>query len=78
MIGFITPVSKPFCAYCNRLRLTSDGYLKACLLSTKSIDLKPILRGSDGNLEQAFRRVMLFKPKVHEKEELVAMSRVGG
>ncbi|MEW6026046.1 MAG: GTP 3',8-cyclase MoaA [Planctomycetota bacterium] len=43
-IGFILPVSQPFCGECNRLRLTSDGRLKSCLLSEEETDVKTILR----------------------------------
>ncbi len=46
LVGFITPRSQPFCHYCNRLRLTSDGKLKPCLVSPISYDLKEILRAS--------------------------------
>jgi len=38
-VGFINPVSHPFCANCNRLRLTSDGQLYGCLFSQRAIDL---------------------------------------
>ncbi|MEW6026835.1 MAG: GTP 3',8-cyclase MoaA [Planctomycetota bacterium] len=43
LVGFISPVSEPFCASCNRLRLTADGRLKACLLSNDIVDVKSIL-----------------------------------
>lgn len=43
-IGFITPVSEHFCFHCNRLRLTSDGKLRPCLLDETEIDLKQSLR----------------------------------
>ena len=81
IIGFITAVSQPFCADCNRLRLTADGYLKSCLLSPDTIDLKPILRsGSDssGMLKNAFIQAAALKPKSHQKEILAPMSRIGG
>ena len=45
-IGFISPISEPFCSYCNRLRLTSDGQLCPCLLSDDGIDLKGPLRSN--------------------------------
>ncbi|BAT70889.1 molybdenum cofactor biosynthesis protein [Thermosulfidibacter takaii ABI70S6] len=43
-VGFIAPVSKPFCGGCNRLRITADGKLRVCLHSPKEFDLKGILR----------------------------------
>ena len=43
-IGFISPVSRHFCNLCNRLRLTADGHLRACLLSDDETDLKGPLR----------------------------------
>ena len=77
VIGFITAVSQPFCATCNRLRLTADGQLKSCLLSIDTIDLKPIIsRGSQ--LADAFTRAAMLKPGVHHNEELTVMSRIGG
>jgi len=44
-IGFITAVSEHFCDRCNRLRLTSDGKLRLCLMRDEEVDLKSILRG---------------------------------
>jgi cyclic pyranopterin phosphate synthase len=42
-IGFISPVTQPFCASCNRLRLTADGYIKSCLQYRSTRCLKPLL-----------------------------------
>ena len=44
-IGFISPVSEPFCDSCNRLRLTSHGDLRACLANEAAIPLRQLLRG---------------------------------
>jgi cyclic pyranopterin phosphate synthase len=47
-IGFINPVSEPFCADCNRIRLTADGELRTCLFSVHETDLKgPLREGAD-------------------------------
>jgi cyclic pyranopterin phosphate synthase len=47
-IGFINPVSEPFCADCNRIRLTSDGKLRTCLFSRHETDLRgPMRAGAD-------------------------------
>lgn len=81
LIGFIAPISQPFCSQCNRLRLTADGQLKSCLLSMDTIDLKPILRTFPvplDELENAFFQAAALKPKTHCREKLTPMSRIGG
>ena len=67
-IGFINPVSDHFCSTCNRLRLTSDGKLRVCLLNEEEIDLKKALREncSDTELEKIIRGAILLKPKQHD------------
>jgi len=52
-IGFINPVSEPFCADCNRLRLTADGKLRTCLFSRHETDLREPLRSGAGDEELA-------------------------
>jgi cyclic pyranopterin phosphate synthase len=47
-IGFIAPVSSPFCGACSRLRLTADGKVRPCLFSTTEWDLRAVLRPADG------------------------------
>lgn len=46
-IGFINPVSEPFCGACSRMRLTSDGRLRPCLMTDREIDIREALRASD-------------------------------
>lgn len=67
-IGFISPVSSHFCSTCNRLRLTADGRLRACLLKEEEIDLKKALSEncSDAVLERLIRETILLKPKHHD------------
>jgi len=83
-IGFILPVSRPFCAECNRLRLTSEGHLKSCLLSDEEIDLKYILRKTEDaelkmkELEEVIRKAILAKPEAHSYKRENIMSRIGG
>ncbi len=89
-IGFISPISHHFCDNCNRLRLTSEGKLRACLLHDGDTDLKSILRrgGEDADIEMAIRDTILFKPKGHSIENgsqgesqpacRANMSRIGG
>jgi cyclic pyranopterin phosphate synthase len=66
-IGFISPVSRHFCNTCNRLRLTADGHLRACLLTDEEMDLKGPLRGgcSDTELEDLIRKAITKKPLRH-------------
>ena len=45
-IGIIASVTQPFCGACDRLRLTSDGYLRSCLVATIEVDLRSALRDS--------------------------------
>jgi len=52
-IGFINPVSEPFCADCNRIRLTSEGKLRTCLFSLHETDLRNPLRAGAGDDELA-------------------------
>ncbi len=46
-IGFIAPVSSPFCGACSRLRITADAKVRPCLFSTREWDLRPLLRPAD-------------------------------
>jgi len=50
-IGFVNPVSEPFCAECNRIRLTADGMLRTCLFSHHETDLRGPLREGAGDTE---------------------------
>jgi len=89
-IGFISPISHHFCDQCNRLRLTSEGNLRACLLSDRETDLKNLLRGgaSDQDIIASIRQTIMDKPQGHalHKDFVVRerqtcagqMSRIGG
>jgi cyclic pyranopterin phosphate synthase len=85
-IGFINPVSEPFCADCNRIRLTADGRLRTCLFSLNETDLRgPIRAGAvDGELEQIIRDAVWRKELKHNVGEpgfiqpLRTMSAIGG
>ncbi len=48
-IGVIGSVTEPFCSSCDRVRLTADGQLRACLFSTEEVDLRAVLRGGGGD-----------------------------
>lgn len=66
-IGFISAVSHKFCKECNRIRLTSQGFLKTCLQYTAGRDLRRIVRGggTDLELEQAISEALAEKPDGH-------------
>ena len=68
-IGFISPVSRHFCHSCNRLRLTADGHLRACLLSDDEMDLKTPLRkgGGDQEIRELIRKAITRKPREHQE-----------
>lgn len=69
-IGFISPISHNFCHACNRLRLTADGGLRACLMVDGEIDLKGPMRSgcSDEELEQLIRRAVMNKPLGQQRD----------
>ncbi len=66
-IGFINPVSEPFCADCNRIRVTADGQLRTCLFSLRETDLRTVLRSSAGDdeLESVLRAAVWRKELKH-------------
>jgi cyclic pyranopterin phosphate synthase len=85
-IGFINPVSEPFCADCNRVRLTADGRLRTCLFSLNETDLRAPLRegASDGEIQQIIREAVWRKELKHHVGEpgfiqpARSMSAIGG
>jgi cyclic pyranopterin phosphate synthase len=70
-IGFVNPVSEPFCSDCNRLRLTADGKLRTCLFSMNETDLREPLRAgaSDDELERVIRDAAWRKELKHRVGE---------
>jgi cyclic pyranopterin phosphate synthase len=66
-IGFINPVSEPFCGDCNRIRLTADGRLRTCLFSLNETDLRGPLRAGadDAELEAIIRAAVWRKELKH-------------
>ena len=66
-IGFINPVSEPFCGDCNRIRVTADGQLRTCLFSLRETDLRSVLRGGadDDELEAVLRDAVWRKELKH-------------
>jgi cyclic pyranopterin phosphate synthase len=85
-IGFISPVSEPFCGDCNRIRITAEGELRTCLFSMTETDLRAPLRSgaSDEEIEQVVRNAVWRKELKHRVNEpgfvqpARTMSRIGG
>lgn len=67
-VGFIAPVGEHFCATCNRLRLTADGYLRACLLHEREIGIREELRTGE-DLRPYLQAAVNAKPAGHELAE---------
>jgi GTP 3',8-cyclase len=85
IVGFISPVSAPYCGTCNRMRLTADGKFHLCLLNDDEMDVKKALRSGGGVAEVAgiLRKAVLGKPTGHRLDEGVsteerAMFQIGG
>ena len=85
-IGFISPVSEPFCGDCNRIRLTAEGMLRTCLFSLHETDLREPLRAGadDAELEAIVRDAVWSKELKHHigdegfRQPARSMSRIGG
>ena len=85
-IGFVNPVSEPFCSSCDRIRLTADGQLRTCLFSRREWDLKTPLRdgSSDERLEELIRFAIAHKELKHKINDAGfvrasrSMSQIGG
>ena len=85
-IGFVNPVSEPFCSTCDRIRLTADGKLRTCLFSRRDWDLKRPLREGigDDELAELIRNAVSHKELKHRINEPGfvrpnrSMSEIGG
>jgi GTP 3',8-cyclase len=84
-IGFISPMSEPFCETCNRIRLTADGNLRLCLLHGDEVNLRDLMRegGSDEEIGDLIRAGVWRKPWGHRAWEeqirtIRGMSQIGG
>jgi cyclic pyranopterin phosphate synthase len=85
-IGFVNPVSEPFCSSCDRIRLTADGQLRTCLFSRREWDLKAPLRdgATDDELAALIRFAVRHKELKHRINEpgfvraSRSMSQIGG
>jgi len=84
-LGFISSVTQPFCAGCNRARLTADGKLRLCLLRDKELDLMPFVRNGavDEEIATLIKDAIWYKPWGHGLANQVfprkrVMSEIGG
>ncbi len=82
-VGFIAPMSEPFCKWCSRMRLTPDGKLRACLAEEIELDLRgPIRSGAtDADLVALFEKAVAMKPEQEAACFVVGkriMSQIGG
>lgn len=83
-IGFISAMSAPFCATCNRLRLTADGTLRSCLFEGGEVKIRELLRSPadrdvrQSRLAEAMAECVRLKPEVHSMHGNEQMSRIGG
>ena len=87
VVGFISPVSDPYCGTCNRMRLTADGKFHLCLLNDDEMDVKRALRAGAGAGEEAVAAILVKavaqKPVGHHLERGVStrslqMFQIGG
>ncbi len=82
-VGFISPLGEHFCQNCNRLRLTSDGRLRSCLVIPAEVSLRDAVR-SGQPLEEFFQQAIAHKPEHHDMLAAVpagsqrGMSQIGG
>ena len=85
-LGFVSPVTEPFCSSCDRIRVTADGRLRTCLFSRTEWDLQAPLRdgASDAELEEVIRNAVAHKELKHRINEpgfvraSRTMSQIGG
>ncbi|OON95911.1 MAG: cyclic pyranopterin phosphate synthase MoaA [Candidatus Epulonipiscioides saccharophilum] len=83
-IGFISALSECFCSSCNRIRITSAGYLKACLHSRDSLNIRPLLGSiADEQILAIIKNSIYNKPVQHNlleevSKETKTMIEIGG
>ena len=85
-IGFISAIHHKFCDTCNRIRLSSEGYLKLCLCYEQGMDLRELLRDGSSmqKIKAQMQQAIAHKPVEHcfsEKEKMTetqVMAQIGG
>ncbi|MBI2601967.1 MAG: GTP 3',8-cyclase MoaA [Deltaproteobacteria bacterium] len=74
-IGFIASESRPFCGSCSRWRLSADGFLRACLMAEKGVNLRGVLKDDYLPLLQ---QVLHMKPRARLPDIQQDMYQIGG
>lgn len=71
VVGFISPVSEPYCGACNRMRLTADGKFHLCLLNDDELDVKGAIRGGGGRdaVAAILLKAIALKPTGHRLDQ---------
>jgi cyclic pyranopterin phosphate synthase len=79
-VGIISAISMPFCATCNRIRLTAEGVLRSCLFEGGEVDVRSLLRSGDvqAGLTDALEYLRRCKPPEHAGFGHAQMNRIGG
>lgn len=85
-VGFISALSNCFCQDCNRIRLTSTGFLKTCLQYNHGLDLRKILEAPDEMIKEEILKTVYNKPEGHnfhhvnelKNRDKHGMSQIGG
>jgi cyclic pyranopterin phosphate synthase len=62
-IGFITPISQPFCEKCNRIRVTADAKIRHCLGDNMETDLREILKEDEQTALEMMQSIIEKKPE---------------
>jgi GTP 3',8-cyclase len=80
VVGCISPVTRPFCGACNKIRLTPEGALKPCLASDVSVDARTVLRGAHtaADVERVVAEAIRLKPAAAPWSAPSEMWKVGG
>jgi len=78
-VGWITPRSHPFCAYCERLRMDARGRVRRCLMDPAMLDLAGVLGSMDGQAaHQEFQSYIAGKVRPRDMDSAFSMSQIGG
>ena len=64
VVGFISPVSEPYCGTCNRMRLTADGKFHLCLLNDDELDVRKAMRSNSGDVIDDVARILIARGRV--------------
>ena len=72
VVGFIAPLTEPFCENCSRIRITVDGKIRPCLFSAYEVDVRDVLRcgASDDDVEATLRHTVANKPRGSQFDEV--------